>query len=103
MTCMNQEKAELEDFELWLKTRFVDQVWIGGHSFRITKKGALEVDGKLYTVEEARLLYLMLTSKYPLKVLNGKFLIWERNGTLIKILQVTAVIALIIVFIVVRR
>jgi hypothetical protein len=45
----------------------------------------------------------MLTSKNPLKVLNGKFLIWERNGTLIKILQVTAVIALIIVFIVVRR
>jgi hypothetical protein len=100
---MNQEKAELEDFELWLKTRFVDQVWIGGHSFRITKKGVLEVDGKLYTEEEARLLYPMLTSKNPLKVLNGKFLIWERNGTLIKILQVTAVIALIIVFIVVRR
>jgi len=99
---MNQG-AELEDFEVWLKTRFVDQVWIGGHNFRATKEGALEVDGRSYTEEEARLLYLMLTSRDPLRVLSGKFLIWERNGTLIKILQVTAVITLIIVFIVVRR
>jgi hypothetical protein len=45
----------------------------------------------------------MLTSRNPLRVLGGKFLIWERNGTLIKILQVTAIITLIIVFIVVRR
>jgi hypothetical protein len=100
---MKREEAELEDFEIWLKTKFVDQIWIGGHSFRATKESALEVDGKPYTEEDARLLYLMLTSMNPLRVLSGKFLIWERNGTLIKILQVIAVIALIIVFIMVRR
>ena len=100
---MKHEEAELEDFEIWLKTRFVDQVWIGGHSFRATNDGALEVDGRHYTEEEAGLLYLMLISRNPLRVLGGKFLIWERNGTLIKILQVTAIITLIIVFIVVRR
>jgi len=63
----------------------------------------LKEEHGLSTEEEVGLLYLMLTSRNPLRVLSGKFLIWERNGTLIKILQVIAVIALIIVFIVVRR
>ena len=100
---MYQEKPEIEDFELWLKTRFIDQVWIKGHKFRITKKGNLEIDGRLYTVDEARYLYGLLISKNPLDVLNGKLLIWERNGTLIKIFQIIAVIALLIIFIIVRR
>ncbi|MBM3292530.1 hypothetical protein FJY84_07615 [Candidatus Bathyarchaeota archaeon] len=100
---MSQEKPQEEDFELWLKTRFIEQVWINGHKFRITKKGDIEIDGRIYTVEEARYLYRLIISKNPLEVLNGKFLILERNGTLIRILQVIAVIALIIVFVIVRR
>ena len=100
---MHQENPQSEDFEVWLKTRFIDEVWINGHKFRITKKGELEIDGRIYTVEEARYLYKMLTSKNPFEIINGKLLIWERNGTLIKILQVIAVIALIIVFVIVRR
>lgn len=100
---MTKERAELEDFEIWLKTKFVDQVWISGHSFRTTEENTFEVDGSPYTEEEIRLLYLMLKSRNPLRALRGNLLIWERNGTLITILKVITIIALIIIFIVVRR
>lgn len=100
---MNQEKNVTEDFEIWLKTKFVDQVWIGGHRFKGTKTSDIDIDGALFTEIEAMQLYKMLYSNNPLIRLKGSLLIWGRNGILVKLFLVIALLMLLIVFVIVRR
>ncbi len=102
---MNSEKKEVlsEEFDLWLRTRFADRIWIQGHLFEKRLGGGILIDGGLFTVDEAKTVFQMLTSRNPLDKLNANIIIWDRNGTLVKILVVLAVIALIIVYVWVKR
>ena len=100
---MNQEKGGMAEFELWLKTKFIDHIWIGGHRFKGTKTNDIDVDGALFTEGEARQLYQMLSSSNPITRLNGSFVIWGRNGTVVKLFLVVALLMLLIVFVIVRR
>ena len=102
---MNREEREvlIEEFDIWLKTRFADKLWIGGHRFEKTVDGEILVDGGAFTSEEARLLFQMLTSRSPLNRLNATIIIWDRNGTLVKVLVALALLALILVYLWVRR
>jgi hypothetical protein len=100
---MGQEKGGMAEFELWLRTKFVEYIWVGGHRFKRTSTSDVEIDGTLFTEEEARRLYQMLTSRNPLTRLNATFIIWERNGMLVGLFLVVALIMLLIVFVVVRR
>jgi hypothetical protein len=99
---MNQE-AENEEFEIWLKTKFVDYVWISGHKFRRTKTSDIDVDEAPFTEAEAKILYSMLSSNNPLKQLNGSLIIWGRNGILIKFFLVVVILMLLIAFVILRR
>jgi hypothetical protein len=92
--------AELEE---WLKTKFVESIWVGGHRFKKTEMNEVEVDGTLFTDEEVKQLFRMLTSKNPLIRLYATFIIWERNGMLVKLFSIIALIMLIVVYLVVRR
>lgn len=100
---MSQEKGGMTEFELWLKTKFVEHIWIGGHRFAGTKTSDIDVDGALFTESEAKHLYQMLSSSNPLPRLNGSLIIWERNGTVVKLFLVLALLMLLIVFVIVRR
>lgn len=100
---MGQENRGMTEFELWLKTKFVEQIWVGGHRFKATPTSDVEIDGTLFTEEESKQLYQMLASRNPLTRLNASFLVWERNGVLVGLFLVVAVIMLLIVFVVVRR
>jgi len=93
----------MEEFEIWLTTKFVEYVWIGGHRFRETKTSDIDVDDVLFTEAEARQLYAMLSSKNPLTRLSGSLLIWGRNGIMVKVFLFVALLMLLIVFIIVRR
>jgi len=98
-----QENGRTAEFELWLRTKFVEHIWMGGHRFKKTPTSDVEVDGVLFSEEEVRRLFEMLTSRNPLTHLNATLIIWERNGMLVKLFLVIALLMFLIVFIIIRR
>jgi len=98
-----KEELLLEDFNLWLKTKFTDVFWIRGHKFEKTKGDDVLVDGGVFTKEEAKELFKMLTSKNPITRFNATLMIWDRNGLLIKIMLILALITLLFIYLRVRR
>jgi len=96
-------KLIFEDFDLWLKTRFTDIFWFRGHKFQKTEGEDVLVDGGLFSKKEVRELFGMLNSRNPFTRFNATILIWERNGFLMKMIISLAFIALILLFIRVRR
>ena len=102
MSQRNQKTTE-EEFDLWLKTKFIESFWMRGHRFEKTKTEEIRVDNALFSKEEAIQLFKMLTSHNPFTMLNATLAIWERNGTLLKLLLITAFLLLLIVYIRVRK
>jgi len=100
---MSKEELLSEDFDLWLKTKFTDTFWLKGHKFEKTGREDVLVDRGLFTKEEAKELFRMLTSQNPFTRFNATIMIWERNGFLIKIMIALALITLILVYFRVRR
>lgn len=100
---MKQENGRTSEFELWLKTKFVEHIWVGGHKFKRTPTSDVKVDGALFTEGEVRQLFHMLTSRNPLTRLHATIIIWERNGILVKLFLIIALLMLILVYVVVRR
>lgn len=103
---MSEEKQKghgVVEFELWLRTKFVDQIWVGGHRFKKTPTTDIDVDGALLSEIEAKQLYSMLTSRNPLRKLNGSILVWERNGIFVAIFVIIALLMLLILYVIVRR
>jgi len=101
-----REKSEisLEEFDLWLKTKFTDVFWFKGHKFEKTEgEDIILVDGGLFTKEEAKKLFKMLNSRNPFIRFNATILIWERNGFLTKIIITLAIVAIVLIYIKVRR
>jgi len=102
---MGREKSTqiFEDFELWLKTRFTDTFWFKGHKFEKAESEGVIVDGGYFTKEEARHLFKMLNSRNPIVRLNAATLIWERNGFLMKLIIILSILALILIYIKIRK
>ena len=98
---MRKEEKEMlfEDYDLWLKTKFTDAFWLKGHKFEKTSREDVLVDRGLFTREEAKELFRMLTSQNPFTKFNATVLILERNGLLTKIIIALAIIALILIII----
>lgn len=102
---MEQRNREtlMEEFDLWLKTKFTESFWMDGHRFEKTGTGDIQIDRAPFSVEEARQLFLMLSSRNPITRLNATLIIWDRNGILIKALLIAALLLLLLVFIRIRK
>jgi len=100
---MEERQMLLEDFDMWLKTNFTDTFWLRGHRFQKMRNDYILVDGGRFTKEEARQLLMLITSSNPLERFNATIIIWERNGTLIKLLVILAPVVLILMYIYVKR
>jgi len=98
-----KSKVLLEEFDLWLRTKFTDVFWFRGHKFEKTEGEDILIDGGLFTRGEAKELFKMLNSRNPFTRLNATVIIWERNGFLIKIIIILATLALILIYLKVRR
>lgn len=95
--------ASKDEFELWLRSKFNVSFYYKGHRFERTTSGAVLVDNGLFQELEARALFQMLSSPNPITRLNAVIAIWERNGTLLKVLLIAAFLLLLFVFIRIRK
>lgn len=95
--------SQKDEFELWLRSKFTVAFYFKGHRFERTASGAVLVDNGLFQEPEARALFQMLSSTNPVTRLNATVAIWERNGTLLKLLLAAASLLLIFVLIRIRR
>ena len=92
-----------EEFELWLTSKYSNPFWLGHHRFEKTATGEIRVDNGIFNREEAIILFRMLKSRDPFTRLNAKFVIWERNRTLLILLLIGTIILLALVVIRIRR
>lgn len=97
------QKTTKEEFDLWLKTEFIESFWFGGHRFEKTKAEDIRVDNALFSKEEVVQLFEMLNSQNPFTRLNATLAIWERNGILLKLLLITSFLLLLLVYIRIRK
>jgi hypothetical protein len=92
-----------EEFDVWLTSKYPNPYWIGRHRFEKTMSGEIRVDNGVFKRDEVIILFRMLTSRDPFTRLNANFVIWERNGSLLVLLLVVALMLLALVVIRVRR
>ena len=99
----DQRERLCEEFDLWLRTRFTESIWVRGHRFERTPTGDILVGDALFSEEEAKQLFRMLTSRNPITRLNATLIIWDRNGVLVKLLLAAAFLLLVLVYAWVKR
>ena len=92
-----------EEFDVWLSSKYSNPFWVGHHRFEKSVTGEIRVDNGVFRREEATILFRMLNSRDPFTRLNAKFVIWERNRTLLVLLIIVTVIMLALVIIRIRR
>jgi hypothetical protein len=92
-----------EEFDLWLSSKYSHPFWVGHHRFEKSVTGEIRVDNGVFRREEAAILFRMLRSRDPFTRLNAKFVIWERNRSLLVLLVIVTVIMLALVIIRIRR
>jgi hypothetical protein len=77
--------------------------YIAEHRFDKAPSGAVMIDRGTFDLEEAIELGHMLLSINPVARLSAQLAIWEKNGTLIKLVLVVAILLLIIVVLLLRE
>ena len=77
--------------------------YVAGHRFDKSPTGAITIDRGTFELEEAIEVGHMLLSINPVARLSAQIAIWEKNGTLVKIVLVVAVLLLILVILFLRR
>ncbi len=92
-----------EEFDLWVSSKYSNPFWVGGHRFEKSMTGEIRVDNGVFRREEAIVLFRMLKSRDPFTRLNAKFIIWERNRSLLVLLVIVTIILLALVVIRIRR
>ena len=92
-----------EEFDVWLSSKYSNPFWVGHHRFEKSVTGEIRVDNGVFRREEAAILFRMLSSRDPFTRLNAKFVIWERNRSLLVLLVIVTVIMLALVIIRIRR
>ena len=92
-----------EEFDLWLSSKYSNPFWVGHHRFEKSVTGEIRVDNGVFRREEAAILFRMLRSRDPFTRLNAKFVIWERNRSLLVLLVIVTVVMLALVIIRMRE
>ena len=92
-----------EEFDVWLSSKYSNPFWVGRHRFEKSVTGEIRVDNGVFRREEAIILFRMLRSRDPFTRLNAKFVIWERNRSLLVLLVIVTIILLALVVIRIRR
>lgn len=93
-----------ERFRVWVRSKsIVGAYYIHNHRFEKTSGGTITVDKGSFELEEAEEIAEMLLSQNPMSQLSAQVAIWEKNGALLKMVLVGAIILLILVVIIVRR
>ena len=92
-----------EEFDLWLSSKYSHPFWVGHHRFEKSVTGEIRVDNGVFRREEAAILFRMLRSRDPFTRLNAKFVIWERNRSLLILLVIVTAIMLALVIIRIRE
>jgi len=95
--------STLEEFELWLTSKYSSPFWVGRHRFEKSMTGEIRIDNGLFKREEAITVFRMLRSRDPFTRLNANFVIWERNRSLLVLLLVVTLMMLALVLIRIRR
>jgi hypothetical protein len=95
--------SQEEEFRTWIRSRSPRPFYIGQHRFEKNQNGEIIVDKGLFDLEEAEDVGEMLFSMNPLVNLSARVAIWEKNGTLLKLILVSTIFLLVIVLIVVRE
>lgn len=92
-----------EEFDVWLSSKYSNPFWVGHHRFEKSVTGEIRVDNGVFRREEAAILFRMLRSRDPFTRLNAKFVIWERNRSLLVLLVIVTLIMLALVIIRMRE
>ena len=95
--------SQQEEFDLWVSSKYSSPFWVGRHRFEKSTTGEIRVDNGVFRREEAIILFRMLKSRDPFTRLNAKFVIWERNRSLLVLLVIVTIILLALVVIRIRR
>lgn len=95
--------SQQEEFELWVNSKYSNPFWVGHHRFEKSITGEIRVDNGIFNRDEAVILFRMLKSRDPFTRLNAKFVIWERNRSLLILLVIATIIMLALVIIRIRR
>lgn len=92
-----------EEFDLWVNSKYSNPFWVKRHRFEKSTTGEIRVDNGVFRREEAIILFRMLKSRDPFTRLNAKFVIWERNRSLLILLVIVTIVLLALVVIRIRR
>ena len=95
--------SQQEEFDLWVTSKYSNPFWVRRHRFEKSMTGEIRVDNGTFSREEAVILFRMLKSRDPFTRLNARFVIWERNRSLLILLVVVTIILLALVAIRIRR
>jgi hypothetical protein len=95
--------SQQEEFDLWVNSKYSNPFWVGHHRFEKSITGEIRVDNGVFNRDEAVILFRMLKSRDPFARLNAKFVIWERNRSLLILLVIVTIIMLALVVIRIRR
>ncbi len=93
-------ETSLDDFRAWIVSRSSRPYYLGSHRFEKAASGQVVIDRGVFELEEAQEIGIMLLSKNPISRLTAEVGIWEKNGTLLKIILIgSAILGLIALFI----
>ncbi len=95
--------AVQEEFDLWLTSKYSNPFWVGKHRFEKSVSGEIRVDNGTFTRDEATILFRMMRSRDPFTRINANLVIWERNGSLLVLVLLVALMLLAFVVIRIRR
>jgi hypothetical protein len=92
------------DFDFWIRSRDSSRpYYVAGHRFDKSPSGTVVIDKGTFELEEAIELGHMLLSINPVARFSAQLAIWEKNGALIKIVLVIAILLLVIVVLFLRE
>jgi len=78
-------------------------IYVEGHRFEFTKLGEVLIDQGKFQKDEAYSVGRMLISRNPFSRFTAELVIWGRNGRLLMVVLMVAMLLLAIVLIRVRR
>jgi len=92
--------AQLEN---WVRTGSPDVIYVEGHKFDLTRWGEVLIDQGRFEKDEAYHVGRMLISGNPFSRFTAELVIWGRNGRLLTLVLIIAMLLLAIVLFRVRR
>jgi len=86
------------EFDLWIRlTGGERSFYVAGHRFVKSNSGQIIIDNGTFELEEAMEVGHMLVSINPVARLSAELAICEKNGTLVKVVLVAALMLLAII------